>query len=334
MSGTLQREARPQQSARGLAAPPIIATFILAMSSCLSTAQAHVPIASGLTSVLTPPESQATDPPSPDSLLARAFAAFDHATDIGSAAKSDAAQLTDFRSAMLDAAIAFEAAVQQHPPTAGLHRNTATAYAFAGELGRAVLHARRAERLDPTDPAITAMLANLRTRVATRVDADLRTSTADALLGWRGYIPRQALLWTAVGTYLAALACAGVLLLRRGLRSDPVHTSRRLGGSRIRHAGIASAAVCILATAPLVLEWWFTFSDHDAVVIAESVTGYNGPNPALFDPTFDQPIGAGMEVRVIESDTGSTRVRLRNGQDTWIRSDSIEAVVQHNGRTQ
>ena len=118
-----------------------------------------------------------------------------------------------------------------------LHVNRGNALLRAGDVGRAVAAYRRAERLRPDDSTVRAGLAAARAQTSTEVTPSATQRAADALLWWRGYVPR--------GVLFAFGACAYVLLWCFGFANliDRRAWARRTAvrGGRCRPARIACA---------------------------------------------------------------------------------------------
>jgi hypothetical protein len=189
-----------------------------------------------------------------------------------------------------------------------LYVNIGNAALLAGDTGRAVAAYRRAERLDATDPGVRAGLEAARRQAGTTAPVPLTWS--EKALQRAGYLPRRALLttfailwiggWTALlARLLGALASrrlAPTLLLLGALSASPVVAAEALD-SRLVHA-------VVVARAP----------------------AFNGPSDAVYQPTFKDGLPTGVEVRVLAERSGWTRVRLGDGQETWVRAADLERI--------
>lgn len=250
--------------------------------------------------------SAALDSPdeSAPALLERAESAFERARS-----------LLDTDPAAADAALdesiaASRALLGRGIDNASIHRNIGTAFMLRGDPGRAIVEFRRAERIDPTDPRVRESLAAARARVRTEVNPGTRSRVENALLFWRGRVSRGVLL--AVG--LAGWAFVWLGLAARAL-------TRRGSG-----AALAGAVVAVLTLGSLAAEHTIATMNPAAVIVQDGVVGYRGPSDSVYTPTFEQPIRAGVEAVVLEHRDGWTRLRLRSGAETWVRSDSIEQI--------
>ena len=169
--------------------------------------------------------------------------------------------------------------------SAALHASRGNALFLSGDLGRSIAAFRRAVRMDPTLPSARQGLAAARARVSTEVARQPAQRLSGALLAWRGHIPRPALLAVAVGGMGLAWLLAA---------------ARVLGARRALPACLGAIVVGGLGAAPLAIEAIIDAEAEHAVVVASEVAGLNGPSPGAYEPTFDRPITAGVEVIVIE----------------------------------
>jgi tetratricopeptide (TPR) repeat protein len=182
-----------------------------------------------------------------------------------------------------------------------LFYNLGHAYLQAGDLGRAVLSYRRAERLDPSDPRPQEALAHVRRLLpgctAPPAPAWQRAVTASAWLSpaWRvwlgavGYLFGWLLLVAAWWRSRRWLAFAGTPLLLAGL--------------------------CVLGSAA----WQF---QQDALyprgVVCDQAVVLREGNGASFRPVRADPLPPGAEFRTLAENNGWLRVRLPDGTKGWL----------------
>lgn len=192
-----------------------------------------------------------------------------------------------------------------------LHANRGSALLLAGDTGRAIAAFRRAQRLDPADPAIRDALATARARVGAAITPAPSSRIRNIALAWRGHIPRPALLALA----LTAYAAAWLALTARLLGFHP--------GSRI---AFIAAAVSVFSIAPLIAESVLDAPRDHGVLIASGVPALNGPSPGVYAPTFTTPLPAGLELRILERRDNYIHVRLPDNRDTWLPADALEPL--------
>jgi hypothetical protein len=246
-------------------------------------------------------------PLSDPAVLQRAEAAFDR----GAAAYEkdpDAARRSFTESAAAYGTLAYERGIRN----ARLLANLGNASLLSGDVGRAMLAYRRAERIDPADRTVRAGLALVRSRVETISRADGEDAFA-WLERWRAVLPPRALLLTGVGAWVLGWAALAIN------RMIPV-------GGRPRWAGIAAVLLGATCIAVVAADQAVRLRSPEAVVIARSIEGRKGPGGAVYEPSFDKPLSAGVELRIVEERTGWARVRLLDGRETWVPLGAIERV--------
>lgn len=187
--------------------------------------------------------------------------------------------------------------------------NLGNACLLAGDTGRAVLNYRRALRLAPAHAGAQAGLSAARQRVG--VAAPSRDPTMLAwTTAWRAFVPAP-VVW-AVATVAWA---AGWALL-----------TFRVGRARLAAALALCWGVAAVGGTLHLLERWVDRASGEAVVVRDGVTGLNGPAAGVYQPSFDKPLAAGVEVRVLERRAGWARVTLADGRETWVPAEAVEPV--------
>ncbi len=193
-----------------------------------------------------------------------------------------------------------------------LETNIGNANLLAGDVGRAVVHYRRALKLSPADERARAGLESARGRVLQRVEKSMVNRAIDAFFWWRGFVPRGWVLLIAGGGYV--LGWVGVIVRR--IWSE--HFDR---GWVIAGCFVASFA----AGGMLIGEQVVLYGVDEAVVVQEAA-GYNGPDAQAYEKTFQAPLEPGVEV-VVEEERGDwVLVRLGDGRSTWVLAGSLGRV--------
>ncbi|MEQ8850680.1 MAG: hypothetical protein RIB32_02745 [Phycisphaerales bacterium] len=200
-----------------------------------------------------------------------------------------------------------------------LHYNAANAYFLAGDLGRSIASYRRAAELAPSDGNIARNLATARSEVAIRLSVEADTSVIDTLLE----VPRATPLWLRIA-FLGS--CWLGLWTLVGLR---------LAGLVRRPALWPAAALALLSVllfGATYGEQWLASHAEPGVIVADRVVGRNGPGDAAYEPTFERPLVAGVEVEILERRAGWLRVRLADGRETWVNERSVESIWNNDRR--
>src|SRR5690606_23454067 len=200
---------------------------------------------------------------------------------------------------------AFEGAAATGWTAGALEYDWGTACLAAGDLGCAVLHLERAQRLMPDHPAIAHNLRLARERVGVAQEAP--TPAGASLRALRRGAGVAGLLGLGLALYLGAVGLAGYRLWSR--RDD---------------AWLRRTLVVLVPLAALVLGlavWaWAEARIPEAVVVASS---------ALHDGPGDDPGGgleAGRVVRLLGRRGDWAEVRLPDGGRGWLPARAVEEI--------
>jgi hypothetical protein len=181
----------------------------------------------------------------------------------------------------------------------------ANAYFRTGDVPRAILYYRLAQRLRPRDELVEANLAFARSRVADRIEStDTRRLVQQLLFPHYAWSVRERTM-VAVAVY----AVAWIVMLVRIWRP--------------RRWTLFTPALAISLSAGLAYS-----ADHAVrfdrdqpigVLVASDVVVRKGDGET-YEPQFNRPIGSGVEFRRIEQRGDWLHIRLDDGRTGWIRS--------------
>jgi tetratricopeptide (TPR) repeat protein len=194
---------------------------------------------------------------------------------------------------------------------AALEYNLGNVYFRLGDLGRAILHYRRAQRLGGDDERLAANLRYARQRVEPRITPSGQTRLTQQLLFWHYDTSPKERFWVLV-------ACAAVgwpllfLWLRR--RSRPLLV-----------AGLIAIALGLAAGASLRWQLDDEVRHPHAVVVADQAYLRLGRGEGT-DLALKQPLGAGVELRILQQRGDWVEVRLPNDQTGWLPAEAVERV--------
>jgi len=238
-------------------------------------------------------------------LLRKALASFDEAAGLA-ASDPDRSQAL-YR----DSAAGFEALIRGGARNAAIETNLGNCRFRLGQLGRAILHYRRALALDPTDDRAAANLVYARTRVEPGIEDGDAQRVVERLQFWNRLWSPAGQLWCA-----AALAAAGWggLILRLKWRA--------------RGLLIGGAACAALSAAWLAAIAWRqsdAAARPHAVVVEGSPTLRQGRGDG-YDPVLKQALGPGVELRVIDRRGDWVEVRLGSGVTGWLPAASVQEI--------
>ena len=192
-----------------------------------------------------------------------------------------------------------------------LEFNLANSYLHAGDLGRAILHYRRAERLNPRDQSGKENIEVARSRCLTTIRPTRGSPFARSALFWHYETSTSERFTAAIVLYVAfwVLLTACNFVRRRG--------------------SIVSAIACaVLATAlgvSVVADRWSDRNAPDGVVIASDVMVHKGPGSG-YASQFEQPLQPGVEFTLSERRGRWWNIELPDGKRGWIEAATAELV--------
>jgi tetratricopeptide (TPR) repeat protein len=214
------------------------------------------------------------------------------------------------------AAEIYEAILDAGLHNSDLYYNLGNAYFKQGEVGRAILNYRRAQRLSPRDADIAANLDFARRQTADRLEnntgslANLAQAT-EAWLTLNEAVMLALFVWVLI-CYFAVLA---ILLPRQ----------RRIFTWIIGVLALLLAMSVVSISNRLYNEWQYP----PAVVVARQIDITSGPGSAD-QYVVNFTLHAGAEVRLLESRPGWRRVALPGDLQGWA---PVEAVTEVNDLT-
>lgn len=197
--------------------------------------------------------------------------------------------------------------------SAPLEFNLANAYLNRDDLGRAILHFRRAQQIDPNLTGLDRNLAIARSRVRTAVqsESDNPISFARIALFWHYDWSAPTRAWLFAGVFsLGWLCAAGHLLAPR----------------RIPLWLIVILFVFAIPPAVSLAAEAMGRSERPAVVVAREVIARTGPGERAYAPAFREPITAGIELNITEQRADWIYFRLPDGRTAWLPKSSIEPI--------
>lgn len=238
-------------------------------------------------------------------ILRQALSAYDAAV---AAAPGDRARAEEL---LRQAAAGFEALRAAGLCTAALEYNLGNVHFRLGDLGRAILHYRRAARLDPGDARLAANLRYARDRVEPSIAPSGRHRLLRQLLFWHYETP-------AVQRFraLLALSLIGWPLLVAWLR-----WRRR----PLLAGGLVAVGLALAAGGSLRWELYDEARRPPAVVVAREVPLRLGRGTGS-DLALRQPLGPGVEVRILRAHGEWVEVRLASDLTGWLPADAVERI--------
>ncbi len=238
--------------------------------------------------------------------LARALADFDQAQEIQSKQPERARQL--FRAA----AQRLESTIAAGITNGRLEFNLANCFLQAGDVGRAILHYRRAERLIPRDPMLADNLAVARSRCLTTIRAARQSVLLKRIFLWHY---QTSAVGRAKMAFVLYVAFWGLLIVRSFARRRFVAVCAVLCGV---FGGVSAGSVAMTQ--------WTDRNAPEGVITAMDVAVQKGPG-AGYQRQFEQPLQPGVEFTRRERRGGWWRVELADGKSGWVEATRAELIT-------
>ncbi len=210
------------------------------------------------------------------------------------------------------AALCFEAVHREGGIENGrLFYNIGNVYFRLGDMGKAILNYRRAERFIPHDLNLQQNLTYARSRLIDRIEPKPETQVLRTIFFWHydlGGTVRAWLLAAAAGFFWLA---AGIsLLLRR---------------SWLRYLTVFWALVSLLLAGSVALDAYEQANIHPGVILEGEVIGRKGDS-TTFEPSFKEPLHMGVEFKLVEARQGWLHIELADGRRCWIPASAAELI--------
>ncbi len=240
-----------------------------------------------------------------ESQFARALADFDLAQQIQSEQPDRARQL--FRLA----AQAFESIVAAEVTNGRLEFNLANCFLQAGDVGQAILHYRRAQRLLPRAARLADNLAEARSRRLTSIKPTRQSALLRSLFFWHHDTSVAGRSKGAVVLYIAFWA---MLTLRNFV------AGRGLTGSMI-----VCAMLTLVLSGSVAYSHWSDRRAPAGVVTRMDVVVHKGPGTG-YQRQFEQPLQPGVEFVQRERRSGWWNIELPDGKTGWVEAAGAELI--------
>ncbi len=268
--------------------------------------RAILTLAFGMVPLLSVPHAVRADDAQWRAELDRAMIDYDEALSIRDAEPDRARRM--FRSSAQRLGSLVAAGIDNGP----LEYDLGNCFLQAGDLGQAILHYRRAERLIPRDPLLMDNLREARSRRITNIEPTRR-----------GAVIRNVFFWHFETTWISrVVACLITYALFWLLLSARALVRRR----SLVYAAIACFVVMVLLAGSVAAEYWATRHAPAGVVTAMDVVVSKGPG-AGYQRQFEQPLQPGAEFHLRERRGAWWDIELPDGQTGWIEASAADLVT-------
>ncbi len=194
-----------------------------------------------------------------------------------------------------------------------LFYNTGNAYFRQGELGKAILYYKRAEKLIPTDSNLRQNLEYARSLRRDKIEEKMEKSFLETLFFWHYDLSLKTkfVLFVIFFDSLWLLAII-TLFLKRNL-------ALKVG----TYGAVILAAALLLS---LSLESFFQEKRKEGVIIPAEVVARKGDGES-YQPSFKEPLHQGTEFILLEKRSGWCLIELVDGRKCWIPQRDAEPIL-------
>ncbi len=214
----------------------------------------------------------------------------------------------------VEAANVYQQLVERGLQNSIVFYNLGNAYFKQGDIGRAILNYRRAERLAPRDPDIRANLSLVRAQTVDKIQAD----NANFLSQWVTLaqnwltLNEMAVLALALWVVLSGLMITFIFLRPGRLRTITLY-------------GVVALALLLGIGLALMGERMVVEKTRPAgVIVADEVNATSGPGDQY---VTEFTLHSGAEVGLIETREHWVRLTLPGNQlQGWVPAEAVEAV--------
>ncbi len=201
---------------------------------------------------------------------------------------------------------------EDHIQNSKLYYNLGNAYLLKGDLGKAILNYRRAEKLDSTDTNIQKNLAFARSRRIDKVRLKTEKRVLHTLFFWHyDFSLKTKFVLTCL---FFALFCIGLTVMIWLGRTAPVTVTVVISGILL---------ICLFAS--VVLETSSQARKVCGVITTEEVVARQGDGQS-YSPSFKDPLHSGTEFDLLENRHGWLHIKLSDNSEGWIPESSADLI--------
>jgi len=192
-----------------------------------------------------------------------------------------------------------------------LFYNIGNCYFHLGEIGKAILNYRRAEKLIPNYSDLKRNLRSAQARRKDNIEKSQIRSIARTLFFWHYLMSRT----TKIAVFSTVFSAIWIMLLLKLFFDRPVMNW--------------GAAVCIFfsvafgASAPL--DYYEDYAVRSGVIVAQTTLPRKGPGDS-YAASFKEPLHEGTEFRLKDRQGVWVQIELDNGSVCWVNSKHVEMV--------
>ncbi|HMQ50927.1 MAG TPA: tetratricopeptide repeat protein [Anaerolineae bacterium] len=210
----------------------------------------------------------------------------------------------------------YESILEAGIENSSLYYNLGNAYFKQGDLGRAILNYRRAQRFSPRDGDIIANLQIARAQTLDRLEATENSSLTNFVKVAEEWLTLNEAAVIALLLWLLICTVVLVSIVRPKLRRTGLWLVGILG------------LLLLVGVFSIANRLYNDYTSPSAVVLAEKVDVTSGPG-ATDQYLVEFELHAGAEVRQLEARAGWKRIALPgNHIQGWVPEKAIELVIK------
>ncbi|NLB56319.1 MAG: hypothetical protein GX811_11250 [Lentisphaerae bacterium] len=192
-----------------------------------------------------------------------------------------------------------------------IYYNIGNIYFKLDDIGRAILHYRRAEYFMPNNVDLKQSLNFALSRRVDKVVPTERAMIYNTLFFWHHTLAFNSRTVLFLVCFILFWTAACVRLFVR--RSSPIWVMS------------VSFFLCVAFGCSIWIESRQIDSGRKGVIVSQEVTPRKGDG-ASYERSFEQPLHAGTEFTVLEERSEWVHIALIDGRRTWVPSETIELV--------
>lgn len=192
-----------------------------------------------------------------------------------------------------------------------LYYNIGNAYFRTGDLGRAILNYRLAERLIPNDINLRQNFAAARRRRFDSIPEKQQERVLKTIFFWHYDLAAR----TRSTLFVLLFATVWILAAARLVLRRPV----------LGWALVAATLLSVLLAGSLIVEHVQRVRHLDAVILDDEVVARKGDGET-YEPSFTDPLHQGTEVTLLEARREWRYVELTDGRRCWLPTQSLGII--------
>jgi len=209
------------------------------------------------------------------------------------------------------ALLRYERLVEKGVRNGKLYYNIGNVYYRLGDIGRAVLNYRRAERYIPTDPNLRQNLSFVLSQRLDKIEEKQEDKMLKTLFFWHYDLP------ATVRALVFAVFYSGfwILLVLRLYWARPwIHWG----------LGI-TVTIFLLLAGSLVIDHYGQARNRAGVLVAAEIVARKGDG-RTYQPSFAEPLHGGTEFVLLEERGKWRFIELQDGRRTWVETGDAQLV--------